>query len=126
MSELISRQKLIEELETEILENPVWNFEEQCTEYAISPARMFEVIKSQPPADQWIPCNYAVPATTEEEEFYRDILIKRKTGEVVEGWYNDMENTWLEKTVCHMDVSDGVIIYDAVEWKYPEPYKGVE
>lgn len=109
---MISRQKLIEELETEILENPIYNPEEECIEYGISPARMFEIIKSQPPADQWIPCSEGLP---DDDGFYLATVLNglgyTTTQKLLfngKGWCTDMP-------------------WEILAWMpVPEPYKGVE
>lgn len=121
---IISRQKLIEELETEYegyknLYCKTFDSEYRGRMDGIDIA--IKVVDDQPPADQWIPCGYVIPAAPATEDTFRDIMIKRKTGDVVMGWNNPVEDTWM----MHTDVyGEGERITDAVEWKYPEPYKG--
>ena len=133
MSELISRQKLIEELEKKYHDiakedDERWVWWNRAIYTAV------HIIKDQPPADQWIPVTYH-EATEEEREVYGmncpyildcplpeegdEILVCSKNGKVFEdlmcyddGWYLDGGYDFVEEIVAWMPL--------------PEPYKGVE
>lgn len=75
----------------------------------------------EPPADQWIPCDIAVPAEP-VGEYYKDVQIKKRSGEVVVGYYRNDDGEWWE-----IKGDDADRMLDAVEWRpLPEPYKGVK
>lgn len=109
---MINRQKLIEELEKNSIFRKVTNAEGK---------NVIEIIESQPPADQWIPCSVAVPANV-DPSVYDDIVIKRASGKTVKGCcWSDYPRWWGEKD------GDWFEVHDAVAWMpLPEPYKGDE
>lgn len=137
MSELISRQKLIEEAERL---RTAYNFsacavigkencEGSCADCILD--SLEEFINSQPPADQWIPCSEKLP---DEEGSYLCTYGKYHMG--VYRFSNDLYS------VDDYDFTEykgraGFYAYDS-EWGYgevdyitawmplPEPYKGVE
>jgi hypothetical protein len=102
---MISRQKLIEELDFEI-------------GHSLSDARrtmlidIIEIIESQPPADQWIPVAERLPEERQKVlvtlETFTGVRFVR-TDQIIDGnwwqWNSDNVTAWLP---------------------LPEPYKGVE
>lgn len=71
------------------------------------------------PADQWIPCDIAVPPEP-VGEYYKDVQIKKRSGEVVIGYYRNDDGEW-----WGIKGDDANRMLDAVEWRpLPEPYKG--
>lgn len=66
MSELISRLKEIIEKYNAGCYNETCNPFESCTDCVLKQIR--EVIESQPPADQWIPCSERLPKESNEYE----------------------------------------------------------
>lgn len=130
MNDQIRRQKLIEErnavaerFETLARALRTGNYYDECcdvdefiTEDDIAVA--IEAL-SQPPADQWIPCDIAVPAEP-VGEYYKDVQIKKRSGEVVIGYYRNDDGEWWE-----IKGDDADRMLDAVEWRpLPEAYKG--
>ena len=59
MNELISRQKLIEELKN--WQGDIHDNEYDASEHDFVFERIYEIITDQPPADQWIPCSERPP-----------------------------------------------------------------
>lgn len=118
MNELISGQKLIEEVERL---RTAYNFsacavigkencEGSCADCILD--SLEEFINSQPPADQWIPCSERLP----EERQKVLVTLETFTGVrfVRMDWIKD-GNWWLWN-------SDNVTAWMPL----PEPYKGVE
>ena len=101
----IDKQKLIEELENRFLvdDNMTWN-EAMCF--------VIDAIKSQPPADQWIPCIVKLPEKSGE---YWVTIIWSNKPTTSTGRYDAEKKMWDRYS------------YDPIAWKpytYPEPYKG--
>ena len=138
MSELISRQKLIEAIEKIAEEYPykiagkpdTYSEYNMAWEYCCD--RIIQEIKSQPPADQWIPVTYR--ETTEEErecgiewkyildcplpDNDTEILVCTKAGSV---W----TDTFFNDDGCYLD--GGYDLTEIAAWQpLPKPYKGVE
>lgn len=118
---MIDEKKLIEEL----MEMPYVSMEDPFDDVCeradyVKRDAVVETIESQPPADQWIPCNYAVPIN-KLSGICDDIYIKRASGEVVQGCYWTGEQYWwglVGGTWTKID--------DAITWKPfspAEPYK---
>ncbi len=109
MSDNISRQKLIEDIEKE--------FDGVCV-YDVSPSQavsdFIEIVDRQPPADQWIPCIVKLPEKSGE---YWVTIIWSNKPTTSTGRYDAEKKMWDRYS------------YDPIAWKpytYPEPYKGVE
>ena len=120
---MISRQKLIEELN--IIErfylhddNEICNMSgHECYPQDECPLCMLErirnFIKSQPPADQWIPCDIARP--TESGIYWATVEVY---------WSDEPVSVEIEYD-CKTDEWKGG--YDVLAWMItdpPEPYKG--
>ena len=122
MNDQISRKKLIKEIykvimhiETACVDDEYFKGRVHGLEHAVALAFF------QPPASQWIPCDIAVPPEP-VGEYYKDVQIKRRSGEVVIGYYRNDDGEWWE-----IKGDDADRMLDAVEWRpLPEPYKGVE
>ena len=121
MSELISRQKLIEELKNMI----PFLFQDRDGKHPVSHEAVIEFIKefpAQPPADQWIPCSERLP------EIYQPVLVTaikwqtallKKPEYLVDIGYCDSEGAfWLSRARTRQ--------YAEAWMPLPEPYKGVE
>lgn len=109
MSELISRQKLIEDMKRKCVGNCL-----KCEHFTIlSSDYHCGVIDDQPPADQWIPCSERLPEDANEYEVtvYFDGLLFTTSS-----YYSTLELRWATYT------------YNIIAWRerLPEPYKGVE
>lgn len=117
MSELISRQKLIEELENTSLDVELWT---SMKPHEIVSATIeayldhaIKIIKSQPPADQWIPCSERLP---QDEQ---DVIGTTDEGIVEKVWFNKHSKTWYGSPFTRRKT--------VTAWMpLPEPYKGVE
>ena len=108
---MINRQKLIEAVEKEY-----YKFIDDDGDVAHNRAiyDVIEIINSQPPADQWIPCSERLP--DESGEYWVTFLWGGKPMAQV-GYYYADDKTWSRDS------------YDPIAWKpyiLPEPYKGVE
>ena len=145
MSELISRQKLIEELTDVIIKHTckpsgcqdclcAFEYgivEESCEEYLeyhklaekIYNEFVINITNQQPPADQWIPCSERLPdkggtyIVTQERYRLDDRLYKKPV--VVETTFADfnfMDDVW--NRARHLKVTAWMPL--------PEPYKGAE
>ena len=129
MSELISGQKLIEELEN--LDKYFVEALPLNSETVFIAGEVRELIESQPPADQWIPVTYR--ETTEEEREYgiewdyvldcplpdndTEILVCTKSGSV---WTDTFFN---DDGCCYLD--SGYYLTEIAAWQpLPKPYKG--
>lgn len=111
MNDQISRQRLIEELA-------------ECTMVGIDRSgsglewedyvkfnTVVELIKSQPPADQWIPCSERLP---QDEQ---DVLGTTDEGIVKKVWYNKYSKTWYGSPFTRRET--------VIAWMpLPVPYKG--
>ena len=110
---MINRQKLIEELEERLHD---WKM--------VKKADVYNVIKSQPPADQWIPftmeydeggwCMLTCPLPEDGEE----IMVTDGRYVWEDTFMNDGEECWL-------DSSNKALVEEVTAWQpKPEPYKG--
>lgn len=105
-------------------EEHIWIFCEECKAEISAHTTEAEAIEAwnkrvEPPADQWIPCDIAVPAEP-VGEYYKDVQIKKRSGEVVIGYYRNDDGEWWE-----IKGDDADRMLDAVEWRpLPEAYKG--
>ena len=115
MSELISRQKLIEDIKKECDLHAGGLYEDE----------MLDIIKSQPPADQWIPCSERLPDESMDLD-NNGIVTVLVTWEFDDVWFNGCSYC----DVIDYDLSfNSFIISDkrkVTAWKPVEPYKGVE
>ena len=112
---MINRQKLIEELNSYHYTAIGMRCGKKVTAEIINGYHdhVIEVIESQPPADQWIPCSERLP------EDINNVLMTTVDGHVQVGWYDCRYEIWYSHiTSC---------IQKATAWMpLPEPYKGVE
>lgn len=106
---MISRQKLIEELES--LDKYFVEALPLNSETVFIAGEVRELIESQPPADQWIPCSERLPedSNTYEVTVYFDGLLF-----TTNSYYSTLDLRWTTYT------------YNIIAWRerLSKPYKG--
>lgn len=125
MSELISRQKLIEGLmECSMVgigkRNPKGSKEEMLYEDYIKLDTVLELIESQPPADPWIPCSERLP---NQEEYLKDDgrFIVTDGNRRYQGMFDIYDGKFKhDRFDCILEEDKCVIAWMPL----PEPYKG--
>ena len=139
MNELISGQKLIEEVERL---RTAYNFsacavigkencEGSCADCILD--SLEEFINSQPPADQWIPCSERLPDTEEEVWVILGYTYKSDCTQKSIARYIRFENGeahWCDNKWGYLewekysDGHGGCSSYKVLAWMPAEPYKG--
>lgn len=110
MSELINRQKLSEELNM-TTEYGFYGEFMDGSEVAYTLRELMQIIESQPPADQWIPCSERLPRA------YHDVVVCHG-GTLVEQAMMLPDGRWQ----CAYTTYDSKSVK---AWMpLPEPYKG--
>jgi hypothetical protein len=135
MNDQISRQKLIEELNSYHYTAIGMRCGKKITAEIIKGYHdhVIEVIESQPPADQWIPVTYH-EATEEEKELYGDeqpYILDCPLPEEDDRILVCTQKGYVFEAVAHCDggwfLDNGEDFVELAAWMpLPEPYKGVE
>ena len=111
---MISREKLIEELE-----NPK-TFETQCE---ITIDDIVGIIKEQPQADKWIPCSERLP---KKKGYYICTVYRYEDDEhnVFDLWFENGKWYVDEVNDCEEYRRSKIFIHEVIAWQpLPQPYK---
>ena len=123
MSDLISREKALEEIEDW---ERCYTWDEHCREskedYIVSPSDVIVNLPSAQPEQQWIPCSEKLPNTNGIYIVTRRISDGFECRNITDACYFDGSNTWHDDTRVNHERK---YLADVLAWMpLPTPWEG--